>query len=557
MNMTMGKTAGDGEGKLTPEGTHNRLRQCELERELHHCSQEVKRLQAQLAMGVQAHVARSRQIHQISKRAQQADLCFLVDCTGSMEGYIVEVKDKICAIVDGVSRTSKNLDLRLAFVGYRDFCDETDRLSTLPFGKDVEGLARFISGEIANGGGDAPEDVFGGLDAVLGLNWEADTRVLIHIGDAPCHGSRFHPAHISDHGGHALDINGKDRNGLSAEGLIFRLKSNAIAYHFYHVCRRDTKRMIEEFNKIASKLSYVIFEADLKETATLLEKFAVQSVTRSIADSARALSKQVGFEKRCEVVLGEGCQFDPRPPNWRKIPQELACATWYELPSSIDALQAGMELQKMNGVIMVKVAPKPFSEGHLRWAFQARCLKGKCGMPRNVVIKKLKCDRDSSIIACEDHMEIQCIAKYLAHEFNVRLQSKDGKLPKLEFLMVWSIQMVERQIPFYANMEPFLAGDFEKFNSNLGYVSECHDVLQAFSHWTHHVTKGYLMVVDLQGVKVGSKYILTDPAIHCTELVRNSPYLKNQFGNTNLGEEGMRQFFATHECNSVCRALNL
>ena len=57
MNLTMGKTAGDGEGKLTPEGTHNRLRQCELERELHHCSQEVKRLQAQLAMGVQVSFA--------------------------------------------------------------------------------------------------------------------------------------------------------------------------------------------------------------------------------------------------------------------------------------------------------------------------------------------------------------------------------------------------------------------------------------------------------------------------------------------------------------------
>ena len=63
--------------------------------------------------------------------------------------------------------------------------------------------------------------------------------------------------------------------------------------------------------------------------------------------------------------------------------------------------------------------------------------------------------------------------------------------------------------------------------------------------------------IMFQGWKVGSDYILTDPAIHCTELVRSSPYVGVQFGSTNLGQDGMDQFFATHECNSVCGALRL
>ena len=63
--------------------------------------------------------------------------------------------------------------------------------------------------------------------------------------------------------------------------------------------------------------------------------------------------------------------------------------------------------------------------------------------------------------------------------------------------------------------------------------------------------------IMFQGWKVGSNYVLTDPAIHCTELVRSGPNVGAQFGNTNLGQEGMNQFFATHECNSVCRALHL
>lgn len=40
-------------------------------------------------------------------------------------------------------------------------------------------------------GNDPIEDVAGGLKAATTLNWKAVTRVLIHIGDAPCHGREF------------------------------------------------------------------------------------------------------------------------------------------------------------------------------------------------------------------------------------------------------------------------------------------------------------------------------------------------------------------------------
>merc|ERR1712137_360049 len=44
----------------------------------------------------------------------------------------------------------------------------------------------------AGGGGDAPEDVVGGLRHVVDRDWVASTRVVIHIADAPCHGSVYH-----------------------------------------------------------------------------------------------------------------------------------------------------------------------------------------------------------------------------------------------------------------------------------------------------------------------------------------------------------------------------
>jgi len=549
LKRAMGKSGGSAARKGIPTGStiHSRLR---------HLERENQRLKAQVDKGIQAHVARSRQIDEILRRAQQADLCFLVDCTGSMQPYIEEVKDKIHAVVTALKRTSRKLDLRLSFVGYRDFGDGKDRVRTLPFTRNVDDFTAFARKEKAKGGDDAPEDVFGGLDAVLGLEWEADTRVLIHIADCPCHGSRFQPAGMLDD--HELDGEGKDENGLSAEGLISRLFPIGIAYYFFHVLRSKTEKMIKEFNKIASRWCHVIVEADLNETATMLKKLTVYSVTRSIADSAQVLSKQEGHGNRLEGISEEdACELISAPPNWQRIKQELTSAAWYDPPRSIDAIRAGMRLRKINGMIRMKVAPNPFSEGHMRRAFHAKCVEGKPGIPKDLVVKKLKNDVDASSTACDEQMEIQCIAKYLAQRFSSRLRSKDHKSPKVEFLMVWSIHMGERETPYYANMEPFMTGTFEKFNNNLGYVSGCHDVLQAFSHWTHYVTKGYLIVVDLQGWKAGSDYILTDPAIHCTELVRSSPYVGAQFGDTNLGQEGMNQFFATHECNSVCRALGL
>lgn len=62
------------------------------------------------------------------------------------------------------------------------------------------------------------------------------------------------------------------------------------------------------------------------------------------------------------------------------------------------------------------------------------------------------------------------------------------------------------------------------------------------------------MIVDLQGVimtdtKGRKRIMLTDPAIHCTDLLR--------FGRTNLGEEGMKAFFSRHVCNEICQKLGL
>ena len=38
---------------------------------------------------------------------------------------------------------------------------------------------------------DGPEDVAGALEKALSLTWKGDTRIIIHIADAPAHGSEY------------------------------------------------------------------------------------------------------------------------------------------------------------------------------------------------------------------------------------------------------------------------------------------------------------------------------------------------------------------------------
>ena len=62
------------------------------------------------------------------------------------------------------------------------------------------------------------------------------------------------------------------------------------------------------------------------------------------------------------------------------------------------------------------------------------------------------------------------------------------------------------------SVEPFLPGEYHKYNNNFGWVSYLdRNTPQAFSHFTHFISNGEHLVTDIQGV--GDKY--TDPQV-CT-----------------------------------------
>ena len=62
----------------------------------------------------------------------------------------------------------------------------------------MEKLRDCIARSKATGGGDEPEDVAGGLKKMLSLSWKGDTRIIIHIADAPAHGEEYTPDGCGD-----------------------------------------------------------------------------------------------------------------------------------------------------------------------------------------------------------------------------------------------------------------------------------------------------------------------------------------------------------------------
>ena len=155
----------------------------------------------------------------------------------------------------------------------------------------------------------------------------------------------------------------------------------------------------------------------------------------------------------------------------------------------------------------------------------------------------------------ESFLACQRAAIFLAREFN---KIKPSDCATVNFCNASVLQLAVRAGQPFMCLEEKLNGTFEKYNSNSGYCAPSptehgtnHEAVQAFSHWTHHITDGYCMVVDCQGVydRSTNTFTLTDPALHCRNVLR--------FGKTNLATVGMDDFFQGHVCNRVCAAFRL
>ena len=131
-------------------------------------------------------------------------------------------------------------------------------------------------------------------------------------------------------------------------------------------------------------------------------------------------------------------------------------------------------------------------------------------------------------------------------------------------------------------VEPFFEGKFRKWNSNNGNVykaptvttnafhailededededdsyyadtTDMEEVPQAFSHWSHYVSsleRQPQLICDLQGFVDAprKKFTFIDPVIHSRK--------RGTFAKTDHGQQGIDNFYSSHTCGALCRAI--
>ena len=163
-----------------------------------------------------------------------------------MASWIERSKNTLKEIIDNVRKDNPDLEVRVCFVGYRDVQD-LPRFSLHDFTTDLDKIKKYISGVMASGGGDFPEDVQGGFHEALKQQWNPNSiKMAFHIFDAPGHGKDICPG--PQHDNHPKGS--PDGHKIQDQMAEFaRRKINFTAVKVNEQCNAMIKVMTESYAK--------------------------------------------------------------------------------------------------------------------------------------------------------------------------------------------------------------------------------------------------------------------------------------------------------------------
>ena len=388
--------------------------------------------------------------------AQAVDLCFLVDCTGSMASYIQGVKEQIQNIVEKSKKMLPDLNFSIAFVGYRDHCDGAARIVVLDFTTLILEFQSFMGSVAATGGGDEPEDVFGGIEEVAKLSWSKQTRILFHIADSPCHGTRFHDPSVGD------DYPNGDPRGLQIEDLLSKLEELNIIYWFAKL-GNGTDLMVQVFQSIMK-----INPIDLASVDSL-----VDAVAGSISASVNIYEHDVLEEVVRGDVKGEPVSYKlvSVQPDWSVIGIKIVTVWKNKIPSDLSKIQKPLEVL-CEPKRSIKIATDPFGKGASRIVYYGMdCTGGGSGEEKGniLALKQFLYTGENRLNLYKEQMEIQSVAIALANKFN---SIKPAGARDVDFADVCKVTITDGEKQNHFSMERYIPGKYVKFNNNAGFVNE-------------------------------------------------------------------------------------
>jgi hypothetical protein len=551
-----------------------------------------------------------RQTGGMFKEACSTDLLFLIDTTGSMGSYINAAKEQVKSIVKDIKEAFFNeSEVRVAVVGYKDHGDHPN-IQFLDFTTSTDRVFEFLGCLTAIGGKDTPEDVLGGVNQALNASWKQQTRCTIHIADAPPHGAGV--LHDLDARWDDYSRPGSEPHGLVYAPLLKRLIQLNVNYALLQI-NSSTDRMGLAFaqayassgadvtllpsntysNQVngaksrsglwsgaSKKHAELQFEEmKLGTTYQQLRHLVVRTVTTSVSRTAGRMSLALahspkpgaGGGKSTKMATGLTAirEMDPSggsssevhlekaPPQWdtpgwlnETLTVEGFCPDLVtQSANSLNEMMSADENIKLSVVqLTVHARSMPFAEGAMRVASYART----SASTSKFVIKSFK-EGGKMLAHLAEDMRIQALCKAFALEFNSLLNIE----PPIDFVVATCLQKKSNvgSEGGGLSLEPYIDGEYIKYNNNSMFVKvdppdnpdEFNQRAQAFSHFTFERSWGHFLVNDLQGVG----HLLTDPSIQTRD------HERFKLADTNLYEEGFKFFFVAHECNHICRKLEL
>ena len=323
-----------------------------------------------------------------------------------------------------------------------------------------------------------------------------------------------------------------DKYGITHQQMMKKLADLDIQYWFGYIKREETDKMIDIFSESLQSLS---------KHRLIIRQFAATDLSQLRDAIHKSITASIFGAEAQRIALGN---VSTAPINWAIISEKRGIKTAPPGPKTLEHLQAGLHLDNPSVPFHIKIAPTPFCEGEESLIYRGYDSRSN----RHYVLKQFKADDRKKLECYMKILEIQTIASTYACDF-----SNNKKRPShLEPVELISVDIADISGDLYV-LQPFTDGKFEKYNTNHGIVcmtSPQSDMMQAFSHFTYVHSGESLLICDLEGARNGRGIQLTDPAIHC----RLRP---NKFGYPDLGFVGIKRFFRSHECNSVCRSMGL
>ena len=389
------------------------------------------------------------------------------------------------------------------------------------------------------------EDVLAGLEAAVNLDWRGHVRLLFLLAQTPNHGPRFHDkARGAGHQEGLVRIfswdDHFDVDTGKADRVLLTLVQKDIHFHCLEISG-STSKMFEAFQEVYNNkdegrvMKVHTMTSDAESLLSTIVKASWSSVQETFTRTSASWSVVTGQEQHLPEFNVSKVSLDPNI-DWENM------TGWQKFQARLESVEVQDELctkfRTHETRTTVHIAPKPFSHGAMRaaWALYDESINAKL-----VAKRYMRQDsRYNAIEVLEGDLRSQALAMSLAEKFNRRRPNE----PPLHFVQLQLMRIDVMGKEKLMTVEPFIPGEYRKETNNASFVREGSDIAQAFSHFSHDVTGGACMVVDIQGVRES----LTDPQIHSKH---------SCFGRGNLGTKGFDAFFMVHQCNEVCRHLKL